>query len=168
VRIGNIVEYQDKRWLVTGQKPGRLCVLRTWEGTEVEVPEQFDKDATSGLKIVGASQTWPFLTAPMRGKEGPVTQVTIMRDGRQRVLQPLTDWVPASLHQPGGALYFNPSLHLQRGEILVASRKSGKMDRLVVNAGFLTLRQRQRRATMATQTPTRSVYDHLLDDDEDL
>jgi hypothetical protein len=168
MRIGNLVEFQDRRWLVTGKRTGLLCLLRAWDGTEVEVPELADKDVTFGLKVAAQAQAWPFLTAPMRVKEGPVIRVTLMRTGQQRELQPLVDWAPASPYQPGGALFFNPALRLQRSEVLIAIRQRGKMDRLVVSTGFGTLKQRQQRASLANQPPPKvSVYDHLLADDED-
>lgn len=163
MRISDVVTYQDKRWLVTTAKPNRLCVLRTWEGSETEVPLSFDKDETSGLKRVAETSKWPFLSVPMRLKDGPIVRVTIGRNGRTQELAPLTDWVPSNMTRPGGPIFFNPELRLQRGEVLVAAYRSGRMTRLTVNAAFGSVKQRVRRAELANQPPVApTVYDRLM------
>lgn len=167
MKIGDVVSFQDKRWFVASTKPGRICVLRTWEGVETEVPEAFDQAKESGLRIIAEPSRWPFLTVPMRIKEGPLIKMTMVRQGRSLELEPLVEWAPSSTMRPGGPVYFNPSLRLQRGEIVVAVHKSGKMARLMVNAAFASVRVRQHRAFLASQPPARrTVYDRLMADDE--
>ena len=163
MHITDVVTYQDKRWLVTSLKPGKLCVLHAWDGAETEVPATFDKDPDSGLKVVAEASKWPFMTAPMRAKAGPIVQVAI----GQNILIPLTDWVPSDVTRPGGPIYFNPALRLELGVVLVAKHKNGSLTRLKVNMAFASVRLRQERTRLANQPPVRrSVYERLMDDDE--
>lgn len=168
MHIGDVVAYKGTRWLVTGTKPGLLCALRAWDGTEAEVPALADKDPTSGVQVLAEPGKWPFLTTAMRTKDGPIVRITMVRNGRAQELEPLVEW-SSSMDRPGGPVYFNPSLRLQRGEILVASHKSGKMTRLMVNASFGSVKLRQQRVAKANEPPPRrTVYDRLMSDDEDL
>lgn len=168
MRVGDVVTYQGKRWAVTLLKTGRLCVLRTWEGEETEVPDTYEKDPESGLKVVAEPGKWPFLTAPLRTKDGPLVRVTIVRNSRQRELGPLVDWAPSGMLRPGGPVYFSPELRLEQGEVLVATYRSGKMTRLTVNVGFASVKRRQQRARQANLPPVRrTVYDRLMADDDD-
>lgn len=168
MRIGEVVAYQDKRWLVTTMRPGSMALIRAWDGTELEVPVAFDKDPKSGLTVVAEPGKWPFLTVPMRTKAGPVVRVTLARSNQPRELTPLDEWVPSDLVRPGGPIFLNPSLHLERGEVLVAAYKSGKLTRLVVNTGFASVKLRQQRAMKPKAPPPRTVYDRLMSDDDDL
>ena len=169
MRIGDIATHQGKCWLVASTKAGHLCVLRAWDGSEAEVPDGCEKDPESGLKVVAHPSTWPFIAAPIRSKAGPIVRVTIVREGRQLELEPLVDWVPSSMQRPGGPIFFNPELRLQRGEVLVACYQSGKTTRLMVNASFATVKRRQQRIQQANQPPVRrTVYDRLMSDDDDM
>lgn len=167
MRIGDITTFQGKRWQVTGTKADHLCVLRAWDGSETEVPDSFEKDPESGLVVVAHPTAWPFIAAPIRGKAGPIVKVTFVREGRPRELEPLVDWAPSSMQRPGGPVFFNPELRLQRGEVLVAAYQSGKMARLMVNASFASVKRRQERVQQANQPPVRrTVYDRLMSDDD--
>lgn len=167
MKIGDIVAYWDKRWLVTTASEGHMYVLRTWSGEETEVPRLYDEQAASGLKIVARAGSWPFIAAPIRTKNGAITRVALLREGRQWELTPLVHWAPSGMQRPGGPLFFSPDLHLQCGEVLIATYKSGKSARLLVNTSFANVQTRKRKAELAQQPPARrTIYDRLMDDED--
>lgn len=166
MKIGDIVLLDKQRWLVLDQRPGKLCRIRTWEGTEQEVPESADTNPTSGLTLEASSGTWPFLTVPLRAKDGPIVRVTFARGGALRDLEPLVDWVPSGLLRPGGPVFLNPSLGLRFGEVVGAVHKSGRQVRLTVTQAFASVRLRQQRLAAERQPVVlKTVYDRLMSDD---
>lgn len=166
MKIGDIVQFDNRRWLVLFNLPGKLCRLRTWDGAETDVPGSADTNPEMKLTLEASSGDWPFLTAPLRAKDGPIVRATLARNGILRDLEPLVDWAPSSGLRPGGPVFLNPRLQLRVGEVIGAIHQSGRQVRLSVAQGLASVKARQVRLAKERQPVVRkSVYERLMDDD---
>jgi len=167
VRVGDLVEYEGDRWKVTGHnRDFRVCILTNWERTKREVPDDADVPTDEGptpvTVICNPNQDWPFVQARIRSESaGPVQQ--ILRGGTP--LAPLHDWVPSGLYRPGGPIYFNPTLRLRIGEVLVAVHAGGARGRIGLGKQFGTAARRKARAE-APKRPAgpKTRFDRILAD----
>ena len=166
MKLGDLVEYNNERWRVTShQSDWRICELTNWARTKTEVPDDADTpteedDPPSVVVVCSPAQDWPFATAKLRSEAtGPITQ--ILRAGVQLV--PFYDWVPGGLYRPGGPVFFNPSLRLRVGEVLVAVHQNGTRGRIGLSQAFGTIARRKARAE-APHRPQgpRSRFDRML------
>lgn len=157
MEIGDIISLDGEHWQAESQRD-RLFVLRSWDNRTIEVHPRDEK-----AKLVAHPNRWPFLTAPIRTSEGPMTKITIVRERKVWLLEPLVDWVPSSRLRAGGAFFLNPALKLKRGEILIVHYKSERMSRVTVTPTFGTSAQRRARATVKP-VKILSVHDRIAND----
>jgi len=164
MEVGDVVLYQGIRWRVLNRNQSfRLCTLANWEGRQVEVPDDLEAHSGDELTVVAQPSKWPFVTAPSKSNAGRILEV--LRDGEP--LDPLVDWVPSSLLRPGGALFFNPALRLQTGEVLTVKYEKGSMSPLRINRNFGTGARRKKRKANPWKPPRPvTTYDRLMSDDD--
>jgi len=164
MEVGDVVLYQGVRWRVLNHnRPFRLYTLTNWEGHQVEVPDDLDVHPGDELTVVAQPSGWPFATAPTKANAGRIVEV--MRGGEPLV--PLVDWVPSSLLRPGGALFFNPDLRLQLGEVLAAKYEKGRISSIRINRGFGTAARRKKRKNNPWKPPRPlTAYDRLMSDED--
>lgn len=154
MNIGDIIFYQDKLWKVSGQnRDYGTLVLVSFDAVRIEVP--------AGLKIDQwfSTTAWPFVALPTKTfKAGRVIEVR--RGGS--VLKPMLEWVPSDMLRAGGSLFFNPSLGLEVGEVLVACHEKGSLTRVSILRDFGSIKQRQQRkaSPWKPKAPV-TVYDRL-------
>lgn len=159
MQIGDLVSLEKMRWQVESQQDD-LFIIRAWDGQTREV---HPKDL--GVKVVTHPPTrWPFILVPVRVKDGPVVKLTIVRENKVWIFEPLIDWVPADRIRAGGAIFINPSVQLKTGEIVVAHHKSNRLARVAITPSFGSVAQRQARA-QKPKPEVRSVYERVMDDD---
>lgn len=159
MQIGDLVLFEKTRWQVESQHDN-LFILRAWEGRTREV---HPKDL--GVKVLTHPPTrWPFCTAPVRVKDGPIVKLTIVRENKVWLFEPLIDWVPADRIRAGGAIFINPAAKLKIGEVLVVHYKSNRAARITITSSFGSVAQRQARA-QPNKPAARPIYERLMDDD---
>lgn len=158
MQIGDLVLFEKTHWQVESQND-HLFVLRAWDGQTKEV---HPKDL--GVKVLTHPPTrWPFIMVPVRVKDGPIVKLTIVRENKVWLFEPLIDWVPADRVRAGGAVFINPKTKLKVGEIVIAHHKNNRMARIAITASFGSVAQRQ--ARVKPKPEVRSVYERVMDDD---
>lgn len=156
MKIGDLVEYEGKRWKVTKHhRSTRMCTLVAWDRSTQEVPDDRDE-----LVLCHPPTDWPFVPLTVRPNCGPLVRVA--RQGED--LEPFVDWMPSALVRSGGSIFFNPDLALRPSEVLVAVLQDGHTLRVNVTRAFGTV---QRRRVRANPKPLRrrSAFERILDDD---
>lgn len=163
IQIGDLVEYQNERWLVGQRNTGvRTVTLRKLDGTSTEVAN----DDPTARVVANLPTAWPFITVAR--KNAPIDQVTITRGGRTSALTPMVAWVPADPLHNGGVLYFHPRLNLRHGEVLVARHANGAMTRINVTPSYGTVQRKLAIDVLKRDPPPPETrYDRLLQDDDD-
>ena len=163
MEVGDVVLYQGVHWRVLSyNRSFRLCILANWED-RIEVPDDLDGHPGNELTVVCQPSSWPFIAAPTKTNAGRIVEVT--RDGKP--LQPLVDWVPGNMFRSGGALFLNPALKLQTGEVLTAKHEKGLLSSVRINRGFGTGAHRKRRKSTSWKPPKpTTAYDRLMSDDD--
>lgn len=159
-KIGDIVLYRDARWKVSSHSTSfRTCQLVQFSGEKLEVA-----DDDPALEVLFHPATsWPFVAGPVHARSGPLVSVKRGEIG----LAPLVDWVPSDFLRPGGSVFFNPSLRLRNGEILVGIHANGARSRITITKAFGTVRTRQhRKANPPKLSGPRSSFDRLMNDDD--
>lgn len=160
MQIGDLVSFEKVRWQVESQRDD-LFVIRSWDDQTKEVHPKY-----LGVKVlVHPPSRWPFVMVPVRVKDGPVVKLTIVREGKVWVFEPLIDWVPADRVRAGGAIFINPTTKLKTGEIVVAHHKSNRLARIAITPSFGSVAQRQAREAKAAPVEIKSVHERVMDDD---
>jgi hypothetical protein len=161
MKIGDVTLYQNQyRKLVTRNLEYRTCVVMDFDGNKTEIPDDLDK-AGELVVLYNPSESWPFTSVPDKLKAGPLRRVT----RGTTLLRPMVDWMPSDFLRSGGAIFFNPALRLNTGEILVATHQSGALSRITITEAFGTVRRKVARAEKRAAPPPRepmSVYDRLM------
>lgn len=161
IQIGDLVEFEGARWLVSQQHRGvRTVVLRQLDGRSQEIPN----DLPACKVIVHLPSKWPFLKLPE--KSSPITDITIARDAKTSVLKPMHAWVPAEPLHNGGVIYFHPKLDLRPGEVLAAKHANGQLTRVNITKSYGTLRRKLDLEESKKPVVPQTRYDHLLMEDE--
>lgn len=161
LQIGDLVEFEGARWLVSQQHRGvRTVILRQLDGKSLEIANDL-----ATCKVIAHLPNWPFLTLP--NKTSPLTEITITRGQKTSVLKPMHAWVPAEPLHNGGCVYFNPKLDLRPGEVLAAKHANGSMTRVNVTKTFGTLRRKVAIEEAKKPSVPQTRYDHLLMEDDD-
>lgn len=145
MRAGDLVAYLDERWIaVRVDDELRVALLVNQAGRRVEVADSMETDEPEVLQVVAHPPTaWPFVALPTRRLTGPVVTVTIPNPRtRDRDLNTWVDWVPSDPLREGGTMYFNPSLRLRQGEVLLATFRNGTTGRITIPRSFGTVAQR--------------------------
>ena len=161
--IGDIVSYENARWVVLSRDRGyRTCALSAWDGRRIDVSDTLDTGASPVLVVVHRPGTWPFVAVPMRPKSGRIVEV--YREGL--LLEPFEDWVPSGMFSVGGPLFFNPTLRLRPGESLVLVHEKGSRSRVILTRSFGTAIHKKKRAA-GPWRPHRpkTAYDRLMGKD---
>lgn len=163
MEVGEIVFHQSVRWRVLSHnRPFRICILASWEGRRLEVPDDLEARIDGDLTVLYQPSKWPFVAAPRKPSAGRIIEV--LRDGEP--LRPLVDWVPSNMFRPGGALFFNPNLGLQTGETLTAKHEKGRLSPVRINRGFGTGTRRKQRKNKPWKPPAPlTAYDRLMGED---
>lgn len=168
MRVGDLVEWQNQRWLVRStDREMRMARMVDVRDTVVDIPD--DLPVSECHVLDHPSETWPFITLAARPKMGRLDHLErpSLR-GDPGILQAFYDWVVSDSLQVGGAVFLNPAIGLRIGDVLVAVYEKGRA-RVSVTAEFGTARQRQANAA-PKDIQKRSAYDRLLkgdfDDDE--
>jgi len=164
LKIGDIVLYREARWKVVSQSPSfRTCVLARFDGTKDEVADDLDVTGEELKVLFNPADTWPFVACHVHAKAGPL--VDVQRGPMS--LSPLVDWVPSDFLRPGGSVFFNPTLRLRQGEVLVGVHQNGTRSRISITKAFGTVTRRKQRAANPEKTRgPRSSFERLLDDDD--
>jgi hypothetical protein len=164
IQIGDLVEFEGVRWLVSHQHRGvRTVILRQLDGASQEIANDH-----AACKVIAHLPTkWPFLTLPE--KTSPITEITIARESKTLALKPMHAWVPAEPLHNGGVIYFHPKLDLRTGEVLAAKHANGTLTRVNITKSFGTLRRKLAIEEAKKPVIPQTRYDHLLmaDDSND-
>lgn len=166
IQVGDLVEYQECRWLVTQRHDEvRTVILRQLDGKSVEVAN----DDPACKVISNLPSRWPFIALPKKGS--PIDRITVARGSRVMELQPMKAWVPADPLHNGGVVYFHPKLQLRPGEVLVARHKDGTATRVNVTKTFGTVQRKldlfdAKSPSSAQEEQSATRYDLLLGDDD--
>jgi hypothetical protein len=169
MKVGDLLEYETRRWLVRKvEKRQHVAVIEGESGVRT-IPDDFESQKDSGCTyIANPVSDWPTIAVPIRRGSGPILSFEQPRLNRRTlVFHRWIDWVPADPGQEGGSVFFNPDLHLKIGDFLLAKHKSGAVNRVTVPVAFGTVNQRKARLAPKTRTDSPTVYDRLLDEDED-
>lgn len=162
IQIGDLVEFEGARWLVSQQHRGvRTVILRQLDGRSLEIAN----DLATCKVIIHLPTQWPFLTLPE--KSSPLTDFTITRGSKTLVLKPMHAWVPAEPLHNGGVVYFHPKLDLRPGEVLAAKHANGTLTRVNITPSYGTLRRKLALEESKKPVVPQTRYDHLLMADED-
>jgi hypothetical protein len=168
MKVGDIVLYQETRWKVVGHSTSfRTVQLVAFDGRKNEIPD--DLDQSPELRVLYHPPTqWPFaVCSATRG--GPLRSMARGNVG----LSPMEDWVPSDFLRANGAVFFNPSLRLRHGEVLVGVHQDGTRSRIAVTKSFGTVQRRTKlaRDPAKVRGPLSSIdrllNSSLLDEDED-
>lgn len=155
--LGDLVEYDQSRWVVAYRNNLAKTVTLSQGERSTDFEVACDDPA---LTYIDTPKNWPFITGKTRPGYGHL--VSIERSGE--VLRPLIDWVPSNFKRPGGPVFFNPSIRLRVGEVLVAIHANGTRVRMSVTSNFKTVADKTRKAAEVKKPPT--VYDHLVSDSD--
>jgi hypothetical protein len=164
LQIGDLLEHQSLRWMVTQRHPGvRTVVLRQLDGTSLEVPDD------QALQVIGnLPSQWPFVAAPRHQAYGPIIALSVVRQGKKYALKPMQAWVPSDPLHNGGVLYLHPKLNFRPGEVLVAQHRNGTLSKVSITKSFGTVQRRLAIEEARRDPPTpQTRYDHLLMDEDD-
>jgi hypothetical protein len=155
MKLNDIVAYQGKVWKVSSfNRSFGTFILVSFDTTRLEVAANNPE-----VKYLHFSGNWPFVSIPIKSKAGRI--IEIRRNGE--VIPPMMSWVPGDFFRCGGTTFFNPSLCLGIGEVLVAVHERGTLTRISIKKSFGSITQRQRRKKWAPKSrPT--IYDKLLQD----
>ena len=166
MRIGDIVLYQNKRWLVYAiDRDTRIAKLSTYVLQLKEVPYNLDKTDREKAKVVAKPyKNWPFVAISTNSRRGAIRGLSRVPIGQLPImLIPFEDWVVDPLRD-GGPLFFAPHLHASTGETFSARYRNGTSGRIVIPVGFGTMRQRQARTEPKPKSKT--AFERVLEDDE--
>jgi len=175
MELGDLVQYQDKRWLVTSyDRVARLMTLYSLDGSKIELPREFDRTHTAELGVVAnPPKQWPMLTAPFKSGAGPFVRLVVPgppgRDS-ERVLEPWVDWVPSDFAREGGSFFVRPEVRLLPGMLLLATHRSGSLIRIVVPKTFGTVAHRvavSKARAPAARPSEQNRFTRLFNDDDD-
>jgi hypothetical protein len=160
MNIGDIVTYENAYWkVITQSRAFRTCCLMTLDGTKAEVPDDSDVVEPRTVRVLcNPASQWPFAVLAGSSKPGPVQEI---RRGSQ-TLRPFEEWVPSDFVRSGGAYFFNPSLKLRVGEVLVAVHAGGKLSRITITRGFGTVRRKLARAIKPEIKAPQPAHERLL------
>lgn len=159
MKIGDIVECDGQRWRVYKEdKHVKTLTLLRWGGATEEVATDDPR-----LKFACDPSQWPFVTARVNLRAGPLVDVILSRRNRPRSLIPYVDWVPSDQSRAGGALFLGPHLRLRLGEILVAVHSNGPRVRLSITKEFGTMTSRRNRRSALPER--RDLVDYLDGED---
>lgn len=177
MEIGDLVLYQDQRWMVVSfEREARLMTIVNLSGEKRELPREYDRTHKSQLQvIVNPSKDWPMLTAKVKSpKAGVFIQVVDPAPmGKPlRVLEPWVDWVPSDVGRCGGSFFVNPELKLLPGTLLLATHKNGSVVRVMVPKTMGTVSQRKAQAQVkaSVKAPKKTEpnrFSRLLEDEDE-
>lgn len=174
MEIGDIVEYENARWLAVGaQRLVKTIVLERTDGRRVEVPDTLDKDDPKALRVVAQPKTkWALLTAPTRSGAGPFVKILLPPMVGQRKtmeLELLIDWAPSDTGREGGPFFVRPGTGILPGMILLAHHRSGAVVRVQVPKTFGTVSHKTALKAAKTQPKKadRDRFNRILRDDDD-
>ncbi len=169
MRLGDLIEYAGRRWIVRRHERGtRTAILHDGDRTTDTVPDDLNTTKPNQCQVVAnPPDDWPFVTLTQRPKFGRLLRVSrpTGSGGGVADLVLLQDWVVADPTQPGGAVFFNPALHLSLGDQLLAVYERGRA-RIQIPREFLSTSEKMTRAAAPPPEPPRiSVYDRLRRND---
>lgn len=171
MKIGDLVQYQDKQWFVRFVDPrrSRTAHLLYTDGTSVEIP--YDLAPPELTVLANPSTEWPFIMVPEKPRWGKVESVSRVTMQGLVELTPFQDWVLADPLRSGGGLFLRPGLRLRIGDQLHVRYVTGFAVTASVTAAFASVEARRAKSAKKAQeirsTPT--TFDRLLvDDEEDL
>lgn len=166
MRLGDLVQYHDRYWVVRRYDPKRTrsATLLAEEGATMEVP--YDHDALGGLVVLAnPGQDWPFITLP--AKNGYLISAIVFRGVP---IPPVTGWVASDPTRSGGPVFLAPDARLRYGEALLIHYKGvgrpAVTKRVDIPRDFGTVRQRVNRVEAARPVPEeKNAFTRLLADD---
>lgn len=154
MKIGSIVELDGQYWKTVGHSRLMKTVHLANFDSKLEVPEE-------DLKVIAVpSESWPFAQPRVTTNEkSPI--VRILRGSTE--LSPFTEWVPTDF-QRQGAIYFNPSLKLRKGEVLTATCLNKTSVRIVIGPTFGTIAKKVAKAVAKNEdsVKTKDSWDDLI------
>jgi hypothetical protein len=159
MKIGDIVECEGQRWRVYKEdKHVKTVTLLRWGGAIEEVALDDPR-----VTFVCDPGKWPFVTAKVNLRAGPLTEVILARGARPRSLRPFMDWVPSDHSRAGGSIFLSPQLKLKLGEVLVGVHTNGTRVRLPITREFGTMTSRKNRRSVLPER--RDLVDYLDGED---
>jgi hypothetical protein len=168
MRLGDLIDWAGRRWVVRRiERSTRTAILHDGERTSETVPDDLDKVKPEDCRVVcNPPDDWPFVAITQRPKLGRVVRIAKPQgaNGETSDLVAFQDWVVADPAQPGGAIFFNPTLNLRLGDMLVAIYERGRA-RIQIPRDFLSTSEKVARSTVSSEAPRLSVYDRLRRND---
>jgi len=173
MKLGDLVKYQDKLWLVNGSdKQVRTVYLSCQDGTQTEIADQLDRTDPDTVKVVAnPSEQWNLLTSPVCSGFGPLVKMTVpgVLGRKERVLTPWVEWIPSDPLRGGGSIFVHPSIKLLPGMVLFVTHKNGSINRINVPKVVGSVKQRQKLAQQKRDSKKKdssTCYSMLDKDDE--
>lgn len=154
-----LVEHANSFWIVerVDSMAKTLFLSCGQPGELIEVAED-----DPGIRVVAYPRlSWPFEVSPTRVSFGPVREILRTNRTGGAVLRRLQDWVPSNFQRSGGPIFFNPSLRLRTGEVLVLQDSKGRLSRMTITPTFGSLAKREARREKGKPQPV-TVYDRIL------
>lgn len=171
MRAGDLLEmkHDNTRWIVRRVLPkARIVQVLGADGSERELASNAE-EVGDVVVLVNVPESWPMVAAPMKRNGGRVKEIRRPRTVLKfDVLVPFVDWVASDPLREGGPIFFNPSLNVRPGEVMVAEHVRGTLSRITIPAKFGTVNQRVavQDAKRAPPRP-RDAFDVLLDDENE-
>lgn len=162
--VGDLIEHNSVRWVVASRNPLARTV-KISRGVLGELKEIADDDPEAKV-VANPAKSWPFLSGVTKPRHGRIKSILLTRAKTTYELEFLIDWVPSDFQRPGGPIFFNPSLKLRTGEVLIAVHADDTRTRLDVTKAFASVAARQVRSEAERLPP--SFYDHLMSDNDGL
>lgn len=171
LHAGDLIERDGIRWTVRqANRHTRIASLLSEKLRADWVPLDLDVTQPSICRVIcNPPEVWPCLNVPHRARMGRLIAIdrSPVVGAASRPLREWHQWVSSDpMRLGGGGIFFDPALNLVMGEVLLATYEGKGLVRVNIPAGFATIKQRQAR-TVQPEAPTKTVYDHLLADDDD-
>lgn len=166
MKLGDLVSYEDRVWLVRSydDRSLRVAVLDDLAGRTQEVPHDLDAQESGGCRVLDHPATsWPYLIVRDNPKGTFITGLARVARGVRTPLTLLRDWCPNDPARPGGPVYVNPTVGVLPADLLLVSWLKGSDTSVQVPVTFGTMAQKVARAERKKPTEV-TAYDRLLQD----
>ncbi len=164
MQLGDLIDWGGRRWIVRRlERQTRTAIIHDGDRSSDTIPDNLDKTKPEECQVVAnPPDDWPFVTLVQRPKFGRLKGIGRPHgQGEMTDLVCFQDWVMADPAQPGGAVFLNPLLNLQLGDLLLAIYERGRA-RIPITREFLSTSEKKARAAAPPpEAPRISIYDRL-------